>query len=71
MATRKPDESFVVTPIAIHGECEPPYRGGAGVYNGEDNYPKRTPSKNAADEKVIDGNLKGVTNIPPDDFEGS
>lgn len=34
---------------------KPSTRGGAGVYNSEPGLPQRTPSPNAVDEKLYDG----------------
>lgn len=63
------DQNFVVSPNIPPARYPEDCKGGPGIYNGESGYPERTPSPNAAPEKIIDGNLKGQTNIPPDDFE--
>lgn len=47
----------IVTPMkGIPGT--PKLKGGPGVYDGEKGYPKRTPSPNAAPEKIRDGEVK-------------
>jgi hypothetical protein len=63
------DEDFVVSPMDPPARYPEDCKGGPGIYDGESGYPERTHSPNAAPEKIIDGNLKGVTNLPPEDFD--
>lgn len=49
------DKNFIVSPLdSIAGQPPADYKGGPGVYNGEAGFPPRTPSPNAAPEKMRD-----------------
>lgn len=52
-----PKKKLIATPVEGYPVGKPPagYRGGPGVYDGEDGYPKRTKTKNGPPEKVRDG----------------
>lgn len=39
-------------------------KGGPGTYDGEEGYPKRTPSPNAVPEKVRDGSVQKPSGEP-------
>lgn len=52
-----PKKKLIATPVEDYPVGKPPagYKGGPGVYDGEEDYPKRTPTPNGPPEKVRDG----------------
>jgi hypothetical protein len=62
------DSDFCDSPMKPPASPPAGYKGGPGVYNGEEGYPKRTSDSNAAPEIVRDG---GMPTTQDTDFPAS